>query len=175
MQSCAPLSSFVDLSDLSDAGKQLIIAPNAHDREQLAAWAGVNAIDAFEAHIELGKLSPTRFSYRAQVNADLVQTCVVTLEPVRSRLKFAFSRDLQLVRGMFDHSGERVTTEMGDDAAPEQITDSKYDIAVPVLEEFALAIDPYPRAPGVMFEPILEAEGQESNPFAVLKELKNKH
>jgi hypothetical protein len=36
---------------------------------------------------------------------------------------------------------------------PEEIASLDYDLAAPLLEEFLLAIDPYPRKQGVAFEP----------------------
>ena len=44
----------------------------------------------------------------------------------------------------------------------------------PLLEEFVLAIDPYPRAPGVEFAAPVDAEPRPESPFAVLKALKDR-
>ena len=51
---------------------------------------------------------------------------------------------------------------------------ARYDLAAPLLEEFLLALDPYPRAPGVVFESPETGEVPPPNPFAVLKALKGK-
>jgi hypothetical protein len=61
----------------------------------------------------------------------------------------------------------------GDDEAPEEIESTRYDVAGPVLEEFSLAIDPYPRAPGVAYEP--PPDEKPESPFAVLARLKEPH
>jgi uncharacterized metal-binding protein YceD (DUF177 family) len=67
---------------------------------------------------------------------------------------------------------EAVAPGAGEDDAPEEITSPNYDLAGPLLEEFSLAIDPYPRAPGAAFESA-DGEGEQpDNPFAVLKSLK---
>jgi hypothetical protein len=60
----------------------------------------------------------------------------------------------------------------GDDEAPEEIESPRYDVAGPVLEEFSLAIDPYPRAPGVAYQP--PPDEKPESPFAVLRELQKK-
>jgi uncharacterized metal-binding protein YceD (DUF177 family) len=70
-----------------------------------------------------------------------------------------------------DYSGE-LSPSAGDDAVPEEIESPRFDLAAPVLEEFLLAINPYPRAPGVVFEAPAEAEEKPESPFAVLKGLK---
>jgi hypothetical protein len=99
---------------------------------------------------------------------------VVTLEPVRAHLEGAFSRDLHLTR-VSRHAVpeiEALAPGAGEDDAPEEITSTNYDVAGPLLEEFSLMIDPYPRAPGAAFESAEGAGEQPDNPFAVLKSLK---
>ncbi len=54
------------------------------------------------------------------------------------------------------HRGVRpqqpAAAEIGlEEDAPEEIDSLHYDLAAPLVEEFVLAIDPYPRAPGVAF------------------------
>jgi uncharacterized metal-binding protein YceD (DUF177 family) len=59
-----------------------------------------------------------------------------------------------------------------EDDAPEEIDSLHYDLAAALIEEFILALDPYPRAPGVEFQ-APEGEGATESPFAVLKGLKS--
>ena len=170
----APISRLYDLADLSEAGYEVRIVPNEADRARLAQWVEVEAIDKFEGVVELRRQGRDRFLYEAQLKADIVQSCVVTLEPVHSHISHSFHRVLHLVPGAhrFADKGGAVTIDAGDDDAPEEIARSRYDLAGPLLEEFVLAIDPYPRAPGVAFEgPAAEPDKPES-PFAVLKQLK---
>ncbi len=166
-----PLSSVYDLSDISDAGAEIAIQPGAEQRQRIADWAGVNALETFSGKVTLRRQSANRFSYEAELNADVVQTCVVTLEPVRSHMSLNISRSLHLTK--FPASGKLVEHEMAPASAeaPEEVQDSHYDLAGPLLEEFTLAIDPYPRCPGVAFDAPKDEDGLES-PFAVLKTLK---
>ncbi len=166
-----PLSNVYDLSDVPDAGAEVVIAPNAGQRTRLAEWAGVDAVEHFEGRIVLQRRSANRFAYEATIAADVVQSCVVTLEPVHSHLAFNVERLLHLstrpaARRLSNH-------ELAPDAdeGTEEIQDSRFDLAVPLLEDFALAVDPYPRAPGVVFEPHVDPKPRET-PFAVLKPLK---
>jgi uncharacterized metal-binding protein YceD (DUF177 family) len=172
MSEALPLSNILDLAVLSQAGEERVIAPKAGQLAGLAEWAGVERIDNFEARIALKKLSPTRFDYRAEVSAEIVQSCVVTLEPVLSHLAFSFERELHLVRSASRLPDEAFGPEAGEDDVPEEITDTRFDIAGPVLEELALAIDPYPRAPGVAFRTESERQEERESPFAALKNLK---
>ena len=163
-----------DLGDLGRAGDQVAIALKESDRKRLAEWAELESVEAFEATVDLKRISANRFGYHARLSSDIVQSCVVTLEPVRSHIEREFSRDLHLV-GVRHHEpyGEALTLAAADDEAPEEIDSPDFDLAGPLLEEFSLAIDPYPRAPGVKFESPA-AEVAPESPFAALKSLKTR-
>jgi len=171
-----PVERFYDLNRLSEAGYETTIALGPDERTELADWAAVVGVDRFEARIALRRLSSARFAYSAHLEADITQSCIVTLEPVSSHIALDITRNLHLVpqlKKMIDLSGE-LAPASGDDEVPEEIDKSRYDLAAPLLEEFSLAIDPYPRAPGVAFDaPGKENSGRES-PFSVLKALKSK-
>jgi hypothetical protein len=166
-----PLSVIYDLADLSDGGAEVSIAATAEQRTKLAEWAGVGSVETFEAQVELGRRSATRFAYDATLIADITQSCVVTLEPVRSHLRLNISRIMHLTGvsrrpGLASHE-----LSPGSEDAAETIQDARYDLASPLLEEFSLAVDPYPRAPGVVFKAPQDSDTAES-PFLALKRLK---
>jgi uncharacterized metal-binding protein YceD (DUF177 family) len=170
----APISRFYDLADLSEAGFEARIVPDAKDLARLAEWVEVQGIEKLEGIVELSRQGRDRFLYEAELETDIVQTCVVTLEPVKAHISRSFHRVLHLIPNVhrFADKGGAVTIDAGDDDAPEEIARSRYDLAGPLLEEFVFAIDPYPRCPGVAFE-LPEAESAKpENPFAVLKQLK---
>jgi hypothetical protein len=172
-----PLERFYNLADLSEAGDEVRISAGPEDLPALARWAGVDRIERFEAVVTLGRLSHSRFLYKADLVADLVQSCVVTLEPVKSRLERHFSRALHLLRGHArprpeEEGGGVLTLAAGEDEAPEEIESPHFDLAAPLLEELVLGIDPYPRAEAVEFAPPPEAAAVKESPFAALKRLK---
>ncbi len=172
MKSAAPIERLYDLATLGEAGDEIEIAADADDLTRLAQWAGVDRVERFAGKLSLRKLSPGRFAYEAELEADVVQSCVVTLEPVKSHIARSFARTLHYApKGPAREEG-RLTLAAGDDDAPDEIASTRYDLAGPLLEEFSLAIDPYPRAPGVAFEPPEEPANPADNPFAVLKRLK---
>jgi uncharacterized metal-binding protein YceD (DUF177 family) len=110
------------------------------------------------------------------VVAEIVQPCVVSLEPVPQHIDEAFS-----VRFVPPGSAElpaapRPHEEVVIDAAapdpPEELHGAAVDLGAVVEEAFVLAIDPYPRAPDAML-PETEAGGERAeSPFAVLGRLK---
>lgn len=165
-----PITHIQDLVRISAAGDEVAITAGRDELAQLARWAEVGAVTRFEGRVALRKLSQSRFAYDADLSADVVQSCVVTLEPVHSRIARHVSRTLLLTSAP-DRS-ETITLAPGDNDSPDEIESTRYDLAVPLLEEFALAIDPYPRAPGVAFETPVSGRAPEESPFAVLKRLK---
>jgi hypothetical protein len=164
-----PIAQPYELGRLGQAGDVVTITPSAEERGRIAAWAGVDAVETFEAKVDLRKITPTRFALDVVLTADLLQSCVVTLDPVRSHIERAFHRDLFLTQ---TKASLEIDVAPVDEDGREEIASLRYDLAAPILEELALAIDPYPRAPGVAFEPPADAGDEPVHPFAALKALK---
>lgn len=169
-----PIAQTFDLGRLSRSGDRVVIAPSRDDLARIARWADVAAIESFTANIELRKLSPSRFAFDAELRAEIVQSCVVTLDPLHTKVERAFARELHLSPAAHRATSKFVDIEVTvlDEDGAEEIASLRYDLAVPVLEELALAIDPYPRAPGAAFEAPKEGTESPVHPFAALKKLK---
>lgn len=173
-----PLQHIYDLGDLSQAGVIVTVAAKPEEMPELAKWAGVDSVKRFSGEVSLQRLSQTRFNYEADLVADIVQACVVTLEPVESHIVRHFARELHLAPRLplknAHQVAEELTLSAGDDDVPETIPSPEFDLAAPLLEELTLAIDPYPRKAGVAFIPPDAPEVPQSSPFAVLKVLKDR-
>jgi uncharacterized metal-binding protein YceD (DUF177 family) len=161
-----------ELGALSHAGNEVTVKAKGDELAQLALWAGVDAVRSFQAIVDLHRISQTQFGFEADLEAEVVQSCVVTLDPVESRITRHISRELHLAPRRQLEEGE-LTLAAGDDDVPETIASPDYDLAGPLLEEFVLAIDPYPRKAGVAFAPLPEPGEAQESPFAVLKTLKD--
>ena len=171
-----PFECFYDLSDLGRVGAEVSISLSEPERARLVQWANIDAVESFAAQISLKKHSPTRYAFVAKLDASIVQSCVVTLEPVRSRIEREIARELLLaspVRRALPKEALPPSPSVEDELT-EEIDSLTYDLAAPLLEEFSLAIDPYPRAPGVAFEPPKDSPEEADGPFAALKALKGK-
>ena len=166
--SAFPISQNFELGRLGQSGAEVTIAPPPEDLARIARWADVEAVEDFTARIALKRVSQSRFAVDAVLEADIVQACVVTLEPVKSHISRSFHRDLFLTQAP---QSLEIDLAPVDDDGREEIDNLRYDLAAPVLEELALAIDPYPRAPGVEFEPPPDEDAPE-HPFAALRALK---
>ena len=176
MTEALPLAHSYNLARLGNAGDRVTITADEHARAAIAKWAGIVSLESFEAKIEIGRLGPSRFTLACRLAADVTQSCVVTLEPVRSHMDHGFSRELHFTgpsrhKQVTDDSGPELVLDT-DEEGPEEIESLHYDLAGPLLEEFVLSLEPYPRCPGVEFSAQTEGEDRPESPFAVLKGLK---
>jgi len=169
-----PISQNTNLARLGNAGDAVTITADDAQRAAIAKWAGIVSLDAFEAKVEIKKLGPDRFGLGFHLTADLGQACVVSLEPVQSRIDHSFNRELHFIgrhKQVSDDSGPDLVLDT-EEEGPEEIESLHYDLAGPVLEEFVLSLEPYPRRPGVEFAPRTDTKDHPESPFAVLKDLK---
>ena len=174
-------SVVIDLEALPDDGKTFKLAADADARAALARRFDLQSIGRFEAELKIVWLKRGKvLSVRGFLSADVVQTCVVTLDPVAAQvdetLDIVFARDIDSA------------AEMVDPAEAEPLEGNTLDIGEFVSEELSLALDPYPRAPGIdpkslnlgpgarfLTEDEAEREGREGHrPFERLAGLKPK-
>jgi hypothetical protein len=168
-----PITIPYNLNRLGQAGDEIAFTAGDQERAALAKFAGVLGVPSFEARIGLKKLSPTRFAVSYELAANLIQACVVTLEPLEARIERTFARELHFTPNLRRDVAKDVVVGTEDDDLPEEIDSLHYDLAGPLIEEFVLAIDPYPRAAGVEFATPPDPGGKPENPFAALKTLKS--
>lgn len=178
MTDALPLAHLYNLGRLGNAGDTVSFSADPAQRTAIAAWSGVLSVENFSVTVELKKLGPNRFGLEFLVSADVTQACVVTLEPVPARLERRFVRELQFAgqtrrRPDPAESGPDLVLDSAEDEGPEEIESLHYDLAGPALEEYVLALEPYPRRPGVEFQAPVEGSGAPESPFAVLKGLKS--
>jgi uncharacterized metal-binding protein YceD (DUF177 family) len=171
----APITHFTNLARLGNAGDEVRIEADEAQRAAIAALAGILSLSRFAALVTLKKAGPSRFALDYRLEAELTQACIVTLEPVAARIERSFTRELHFL-GTGHRSPEVADLDLSgqDDEEPEEIDNLHYDLAGPALEEFLLALDPYPRCPGVEFDPGTVGDPPPESPFAVLKSLKSR-
>src|SRR5262249_49914459 len=106
-----------------------------------------------------------------ELAAAVEQTCVVTLEPMTSELHELI--DLAFLPPRADEHSDEMAHDVdpGAEDEPEALVDGVADLGVVATEFLLLAIDPYPRRPGVVFE-APKVDDSAAHPFAVLAALK---
>jgi len=163
-----------DLADLAEGEARIVLEPDAAQRAAIAAWTGLAGLEALTVRVLLVSLGEGHYRYEGSLAANVVQQCVVTLEPVRNTIARDFQRRYRVVgRTRAPKGAAMPAADDGEDGeAPEEVRGRKLDLAAPVVEELSLGIDPYPRAEGAVFEASGEPGTRADNPFAVLKSLK---
>jgi len=164
-----------NLGRLGNSGDEVRIVADETQRAAIATLAEALAVPRFEAMVTLTKTAATRYRLDYRLDVEVVQACVVTLEPVSAIIARNFSRELHFI-GTGARRPETVADldlSGGDEEVPEEIDNLHYDLAGAALEEFLLGLAPYPRAPGVEFTPAPEAQDAQISPFAALKSLKS--
>lgn len=165
-----PFPRHLALSAISPAGSEREIVATDSERAAIVEDFGLVELRALVGHLDL-KRSGDLVTIHGRIVAEAVQSCVVSLVPVVQRIDQPFVR--RLTRGAAaEPSTVEQTIEIGEDDPPDVFTGDSIDVGLVLLEEFALALDPYPRAPGVEFTVPEEAAVDEpDSPFAVLKSL----
>jgi uncharacterized metal-binding protein YceD (DUF177 family) len=176
----AEFSRLVVADRLGVEGIEVAIEATADECRRLAARLGVVAVDSLTGRASVWRLGESNvFRLRCRMRADVVQECVVTLEPVRSQVAEQFERSYSAAAAALD---VEVELDPLDDDPPDPLVAGAVDVGEAMAEQLALSIDPYPRKPGAKFaaEDIAEAKAAGGNqdagspagdtPFAALKQ-----
>jgi uncharacterized metal-binding protein YceD (DUF177 family) len=155
---------------------QTLVEANEAERSRVAAQLDLASIELLEGRYELSR-NGEKVTLQGTVAASLHQICVVTLDPFPSALeipvKLDFAPEAEAVPSRRGDSGDEIDIEiaLNEDDPPEPIVDGVIDLGTVTVEFLALALDPYPRKPGVSFDALAPSVPVES-PFAALAKLK---
>jgi uncharacterized metal-binding protein YceD (DUF177 family) len=173
-----PFSRVIDIDHLPDTGREFVIEADAAERAALAAWNGLADLGKLEAVMRVTERMRGRINVRGRVTGLMTQTCVVSLEPFESAFAEEVDVDFVPAEDLAKADREAVLSYdraiQGEDEVepPDPIIDGKIDLGALAAEFLALALDPYPRMPGIRFEEMRteQPEAPES-PFAILRKL----
>lgn len=153
------------------------IEPTVAERSALAVRFGLLAINRLVATVRLVRAEGGALVRVAgHFEAEVTQACVVSLEPVASRLEGDFSLFYDTTGGDEQQGGE-IMVDLDRDDPPEPVPPGGIDLGEVVAEQVALALDAYPRAKGAALERdrwggAAPDARDDSNPFAVLDSLR---
>jgi uncharacterized metal-binding protein YceD (DUF177 family) len=171
----AEFSRVVRVDDLPPGGTAMTVTADAAECAALAARFDLLALRGLKAMLELtpGSAGGGRTLHVAgRLTAEVEQACVVTLDPVPSRVDEPV--DLSFAEAVEPAAAEAVVAVDAEDP-PEPMADGAVDLGEAVAELLALALEPYPRKPGAVFEPLPEPAAAAASPFAALRQIKGKH
>ena len=183
-------SHYIEADDIETGERlRLSITPDKDARQNLTRRLGILGFESLKADLELKREQGGLVVHiKGHIHAVLTQACVVTLEPIESKVNEDFEawfadteQAVALAKVKHDQqvraNGETPILEERED--PEPIADGKIDLGELVTQHLSLAINPYPHAEGVHYEygddaPEKVPEAFKNNPFAALKDWKDK-
>jgi uncharacterized metal-binding protein YceD (DUF177 family) len=171
-------------SELGVQGLTLELEAGAADRGELAERYGLVELCTLQATVRVIRVRGGKLLKLAgRLHAELVQSCVVTLEPVRNRIDEEFEILYRPAGGAPENAGKAPYEDSDEDAEP--LEADSLDVAEAVAAELALAIDPFPRKPGASLNlgpsatengpipaPGADTEGDTNKPFEGLAALR---
>ncbi len=160
--SVGPFSRPILVERTVRAGQPVTVEANEEERAALARDFGLPGITRLSGTFRLSG-SLHRLQVTGTVESTLTQTCVVTLEPFDTTVSEEVDVD-------FADQDAFAGTPAEDADIPDPIVNGRIDLGSLAAEFLALGLDPYPRKPGVAFEP--PADAGEETPFAALQTLK---
>jgi hypothetical protein len=169
-----PWSVPIVVEQLPDTGLHRDIEADPAARASMAEVAGLREVLSARASLDVTPQRGGRVHVTGHVRARIGQTCVVTLDPIENEidepidLEFALPDQIPQLSDLVDDATES-DVEIPD--PPEPIVKGVIDLGRLATDAIFLAVDPYPRRPDVVFEPLIEAADPEDHPFAVLKAL----
>lgn len=173
----------VALDDVPQEGRGIPFEANETQRRDLAKRFDLIDLRSLKGTAVLRPWRKIGFALEGRFEADVVQACVVTLEPVESKLDEKFRIHFLPAELLEEDAGapgseREIVIDAKSDEPPEPMEGGHIDVGEAVAEQLALALDPYPRKPGIAFEETAPGEtvapDERPNPFAVLEKLKKK-
>ncbi len=175
-EAAAPLSRELRIDDLEDL-EEIAFEASPKERADIADLLDLVALDALHFSGRLERQGE-RFFLRGMLTASLVQNCVVSLDPIESKIEAPIKTSFwpePLVAAFARDLNEAAKHDSAD--WPEPILDGKIDLGPLLYETLATAIDPYPRRQDARLEwqdnePGAPDQPEKKSPFAVLERLK---
>jgi uncharacterized metal-binding protein YceD (DUF177 family) len=170
-----PWRAPVVVAQIPETGLAVDIDANAAQRKAMAEIGGLRDIASAHAQFELTLQRDGRVHVAGRLQARVGQTCVVTLDPIENDideaidLVFAPSEQIKALADLVDETDD---DEADVPEPPEPIEGGVIDLGRLATDVLFLAIDPYPRKEGAVFEPHVAAKDPEDHPFAALKALR---
>jgi Large ribosomal RNA subunit accumulation protein YceD len=178
------------LEAVPEEGRRVELVAEADTRAAVAKIAGLRGLPRLQADFDVRRHAAEGLRVVGRVSATVDQTCVVTLEPLTNEVVEEI--DLVFVPGAAKKQAEGETrgeTKSGskggskgemkdqeeeltaDEDQTEPLIGGSVDLGAIATEFLILGLDPYPRKPGVVFQPPQQTASGDG-PFAALAALK---
>ncbi len=167
----------IPVTEILEGGKRFDRTATEAERRAVAKELDILDVAKLHCDVRARPLRKGHYQVTGRIKADVVQACVVSLEPIEGKVDEAI--DLEFwPEGEVPKPASTPHDEWFDPQAPdgaEPIENGRINIGRLVFETLSAGLDPYPRKPGATLaykeKPELTAE---VHPFAALAKLKPK-
>lgn len=178
----AAYSHLVAVDSLPPKGKHFPLELHADERHAVAEAFGLVALNHLAATIKLTPMHHGLVRLEGEMDADVTQSCVVTLEPVEEHVEATFERvfapggEGDEANGFAWTDEDEIELDSSSEDVPEPYGHGQIDIGAALVEQLSLEINPFPRVQGAQFDGYSDSPSEDDdtrpNPFAVLAKLK---
>lgn len=162
--------------EITAKGVSQCLELNADESAAIAKVLDLLSLDSMRMEFKLHRSGRNHFKLKGHLLADATQSCVVTLEPVESKIDERIAIEFwpsEEVAQLEEEAEEEMAVPL---EGPEPIVDGCIDIGQIAYEHLAAALDPFPRKTGVSFDwkdpRIGQGSEMDDKPFAELARLK---
>jgi hypothetical protein len=161
---------------IPETGLARDIEATPEQRQGMAALGGVLGIERAKAELLLVPVKGGTVHVTGRVFGRVAQSCVVTLDPIESDfdepIDVVFAPPSQ-IRELAESIDEDIESDEETPDPPEPIEKGFIDLGKLATDALFLGLDPYPRKPDAVFEPLIEPVDPDEHPFAALKALQS--
>lgn len=180
-----PVAHPFDVSRLGNRTERVTLRPDADAIARMIAAYDLADLRDLACTFEIRPYRKDGVAVQGRLTATAIQPCVVTLEPVAQTIDERFERRFDPGAESTAEDAEIEVDALGDDPA-DPLEGRDIDLGAILCEQFALALDPFPRAPGAEVPPEHRADPEadadaeagartgDRSPFAVLAELRKR-
>lgn len=169
----SPLALWIiDTESLPEKGKQITRTASAEECKALAVALDILGVNTLAAKAYTIRLAESHYRVSGSFEGEVVQACVVTLDPLVNKVSGNFSAEFRPESEISEDNG---VIDINDDTEIEALDGNVINFGRVVFEELAASLDPYPRKADAEFTPPADVvEVKPPSPFSVLAQLKNK-
>jgi hypothetical protein len=160
-QDNGPLSRWVNVERLPQGRGAVTVEASPDECAALAADFGIPGIRDLVGRFAISGAT-TRLTVTGTVEALVTQVCTVSLEPFEAPVR-------EPVEVVFTDTDRLAGTDAEEADIPDPLVGGRIDFGALTAEFLALGLDPYPRKPGISFDPVVA--GDDPSPFEKLRKL----
>ena len=163
----------VEVARIPTTAMKIELEASEKERAALAKRFGIPSVNSLKASVVLKALGGGRVRVTGSFDADVTELCVVSLDPFDERVRDSFSVLYSTGNEELSLKTNEIDFDADEKEEKDVIENGRIDVGELVAEYLSLALDPFPKRPGVEFSAYFE-EDKAENPFSVLEKLKTK-